>query len=138
MSKAENKKLIQRFIKECVQPMNIEVADQFIHPEWHYQATDFYGPEGFKTLTSMGMKMIEYISIDIKELVAEDDKVALQEKVTAKHIGEFLGVPATGKTLTWPYMAIFHIREGKITGWHECFNALAVMQQLQQSPESEE
>jgi predicted ester cyclase len=135
MSLAENKQLIRRFIQECVFTHNTKVVDKFIHPDWHSHGTGSHGLDGFKAQLAVE-SFFEYIDINIEDLVAEDDRVALREIVRAKHIAEFMGVPSTGKTLSWQFMAFFRIAEGKIIEQWESVNLMEILQQLQQ-PDTE-
>lgn len=40
-------------------------------------------------------------TIEIVHIFAEGDKVMTHQKVTARHVNEFMGVPPTNKMLTW-------------------------------------
>ena len=136
MSTEANKQLVRRFVTECVQAQNPDIADEFIHPDWRSQKSASVGLDGFKEEMAMGTKMIQFTEINIEDLVAEDDKVALRETVIAKHIGELYGIPATGKHLNFALMAIYRIYEGKIIEQWVGYNALEILQQLKE-PEEE-
>lgn len=67
---------------------------------------------------------------NIEEIVAEGDKVTVRYNVTATHKGEFQGIPATGKEVSFSGMAFFTIVEGRVI--EEWLNAdmMGLMQQL--------
>ncbi|MFD7229154.1 ester cyclase [Streptomyces sp. NPDC059881] len=44
------------------------------------------------------------LHLEAKSIVAEEDRVMLRITVTATHAGDFMGVPATGKPVTWHYL----------------------------------
>src|ERR1700753_1759074 len=48
-----------------------------------------------------GLAAFPGLHLDVKSIIAEDDRVTLRITVTATHKGDFLGVPATGRTVTW-------------------------------------
>ena len=55
---------------------------------------------------------------NIKDMVAEGDKVAVRLNVTGTHKGEFQGIPPSGRKLSLDEMAFLTIIDGRITeGW---------------------
>ena len=67
---------------------------------------------------------------EIHDLVAEADKVALNMTLHLKHIGEYEGVAATGRTIRIAEMAVFHMRGGKIASERVVVDFASLMQQL--------
>ena len=68
-------------------------------------------------------------------LVAEGDLVAVRWRVTGRHTGPFLGMPATGRQIDVNGIGIYRLREGQIVEeWHRT-DTLAMMQQLGMLPE---
>ena len=51
---------------------------------------------------------------EIVELVAGTDDVAVRWRATARHIGQWGPVPATGKTISWDGVHFFTVRDGKV------------------------
>lgn len=66
----------------------------------------------------------------IDRIVAEGDWVAVQLTFHATHQGEFQGVPATGKTVTYGGAHFGRIVDGKIMEWWLLEDDLSLMQQL--------
>lgn len=65
-----------------------------------------------------------------EDLIAEGDKVAIRWIVTATHQGELMGIPATGKEVTWTGMTIWRLEDGKmVEGWWSK-DMLGLLQQL--------
>lgn len=50
----------------------------------------------------------------------------------AKHAGDFLGVPATGKETTVKGVSVLTFKNGKIASQHDYWDANSVIQQLKQ------
>jgi len=66
-----------------------------------------------------------------EDVLASDDKVVVRVRATGTHEGEFMGVPATGKTID--VQAIDIVRFGDDGLAHEhwgVFDAMTMMQQL--------
>ena len=65
-----------------------------------------------------------------EDMIAEGDKVVVRATMRAVHLGEFFGVPATGKAVTMPLIIIYRIADGKIVEHWLQMDALGLMQQL--------
>ena len=71
-----------------------------------------------------------------EDMIASGDKVVTRARVTGTHQGEFLGIPATGKSVDVQIIDI--VRFGDDGLGHEhwgVFDAMALMQQLGVIPE---
>jgi steroid delta-isomerase-like uncharacterized protein len=51
----------------------------------------------------------------VKTLVLGDGQAALEADFVGTHTGEFLGIPATGKSVQVPYCMVYDLRDDKIT-----------------------
>ena len=67
-------------------------------------------------------------------LIAEGDKVVEYFTTTGKQTGEFLGIPATGKSTSVEGISIFRIANGKIVEHWGVNDALALLMQLGAMP----
>jgi steroid delta-isomerase-like uncharacterized protein len=65
-----------------------------------------------------------------EDLVAEDDKVVVRFTLRGVHLGEFMGIPATGKTVAVPGIIIYRINEGKIVEHWMQMDSVMLLQQL--------
>jgi predicted ester cyclase len=63
-------------------------------------------------------------------MVAEGDKVAISVNVTGTYKGEFQGIPATGKQVSFTAMDILTIIEGKIVEEWATADMMGLMQQI--------
>jgi steroid delta-isomerase-like uncharacterized protein len=50
----------------------------------------------------------------IKTLVVGDGQTALEADFVGIHTGEFLGIPATGKSVQVPYCVVYDLRDDKL------------------------
>jgi predicted ester cyclase len=71
----------------------------------------------------------------LEDLIAEGDKVVWRYTFRGTHQGEFMGVPATGKVVTYTGIIISRIAGGKFVEDWESFDALGLMQQLGAIPQ---
>ena len=68
--------------------------------------------------------------IEITDIVAEDDRVAIRLKTSGVHSGEWEGVPPTGKRWTNTGMAFFRLSDGKVVADESLFDELGHLKQL--------
>lgn len=66
----------------------------------------------------------------IDEMIAEGEKVMVRWTQSATHIGEFVGIPSTGKRLTWSGINIFRVVDGKIAEDTPYWVFSAILRQL--------
>ncbi len=51
----------------------------------------------------------------VKTLIIADGQAALEADFVGTHIGEFLGMPPTGKSVQVPYCVVYDLQDDKIT-----------------------
>jgi predicted ester cyclase len=51
---------------------------------------------------------------EVKSLIVDGDRAALEADFVGRHIGEFAGVAATGRELRVPYSVIYDLEGGRI------------------------
>ena len=60
------------------------------------------------------------VQATVQDLLADEDRVIERITVRAKHTGEFHGIPATGRAVTWTGIHIYRFEDGKIAElWSE-------------------
>ena len=76
-------------------------------------------------------KVLREARFEIHEMIAEGNTVAVRFTMTGVHVGEFLGIPPTGKAIRRTSMAFFHIRDGKIADSYTTADMYGMMHELQ-------
>jgi steroid delta-isomerase-like uncharacterized protein len=85
---------------------------------------------GHKQLLALITRAFPDLHHNIKDMVAEGDKVAVRLNVTGTHKGEFQGIPPSGRKLSLDEMAFLTIIDGRITeGWITS-DTMSFMQQI--------
>ena len=88
------------------------------------------GPEGFKPYFRAVRGALGDLRVDIKRVVTEGDICVAHCHVRARHTGESLGGPATGRPVDFWGMVMVQVRDGQLVeGWN-CFEFLSMYQQL--------
>lgn len=70
------------------------------------------------------------LHITVEDLIAEGDKVVARQTVTGTHRGEYLGVAATGKSVTYNEVFVFRFADGRIAETWGVVDVLSQMKQL--------
>ena len=65
-----------------------------------------------------------------EDIIAEGDKVVIRWTATGTHQGELMGIPASGRQVTWTGMTIYRFANGKIVENWWVYDALGMMQQI--------
>ena len=122
MSAAENKELVRRYFDERWNHGNLDICDELLAPGQDIQGTK----EAVRSLYAA----FGNIEMTIPDLLAEADQVAVHWRFSGTHQGEYLGVAATGKRVTYQGMALLRLADGKIVDDVAYADNLAILQQL--------
>jgi steroid delta-isomerase-like uncharacterized protein len=100
-----NKANFQRLYDEVMNGHDVEAADRLITPDRPDHDATFppeftRDREGFKMLFRMLIAAFPDLTFTTEFMVAEGDMVGAFSNVTGTHQGEFMGMPATGKSFT--------------------------------------
>lgn len=134
MSAAENKAVFRRFYEEVVNKQNADAIYELTAADIiEHQPPPPPMPqdrEGVKQFFQMMYQSFPDLKVRIDDEVAEDDRVVARTTWTGTHKGEFLGIPATGKQVSFSSIDIGRFKDGKITEhWGET-DYMSVLQQL--------
>lgn len=113
--------LIMKTIDEVVAP------DALIRTPLQIRAT---GAQAMMEIFGRLLRAFPDLHVAVEDVVEEGDKVVSRNVVTGTHRGEFMGIPPTGKSVT--YNEIFFIRfaGGRIAETWGIVDALSLMRQL--------
>jgi predicted ester cyclase len=90
--------------------------------------------EGFKQYLIAFRKAFPDALYTIEDEIVEGDKLAHRLRCRATMKGDFLGLPAAGKTAEWEEMHIGRIENGKIVEHWGSVDQLGMLQQLGLAP----
>ena len=132
MSLQENKALVRRFVEEVQCQHNLAALDELFSPDFvdHSGTTNPPTLEGSRQFFSMMFAAFPDMRFTIRQQIAEGDKVLTHKTFHGTHRGPFMGIPATGKEVSFDVMDIFTVTDGKITEHWTVGDMLSMMQQL--------
>jgi steroid delta-isomerase-like uncharacterized protein len=113
--------LISKTIDELVAP------DALIRTPLPIEAT---GAQLVKEMFARLHRAYPDLHITIEDLIEEGDKVVSRNTVTGTHQGEHMGIPPTGKSVTYNEIFIARFEGGRIAETWGVVDVLAQMKQL--------
>jgi steroid delta-isomerase-like uncharacterized protein len=127
------KELYLRLADEVLSKKNLAVVDELI-------ASDFtehvggqpkrVGVEGFKAARIRRNAAFPDWTVTVDDIIAEGDKVVARATGRGTHLGEYMGIPPTGKTVKVSWIAIYRVANGKLAEHWQHIDELGLRQQL--------
>jgi predicted ester cyclase len=114
---------------EFISKMIDEVAapDVLIRTPLPIEAT---GAQAAKQVWAMLLRGLPDLHLTIEDLIAEGDKVVARNSVTGTHQGEYMGLPPTGKSVTYNEIFIVRFADGRMVETWGVVDVLSQMKQL--------
>ena len=134
MSIEQNKELVRQMVEQLFNRGNLNLADEFLAPDFVEREELPPGipsnREGVTQLTTMLRNAFPDFEATIDDIVAEGDKVVIRQTWSGTHKGEFMGVPPTGKSVSFGVIDIIRIDGGKFVEHWGQMDTMGMMQQL--------
>lgn len=93
------------------------------------------GRAGVKVLFDMFHAAFDGFRAEVHDQLAEDDKVVTRKSFHGRHVGEFLGIAATGRDVRIDVIDIVRIRNSRIAEHWNLVDQLGLLRQLGAAPE---
>ena len=87
------------------------------------------GTEALKEVFARLMSGLPDLHITVEDMVAEGDRVVARNTVSGTHHGEYLGLPPTGRRISYDEIFVFRLADGRIV---ETWGVVDVLSQLKQ------
>ena len=133
MSSEQNKAIIRRFVEEGINQSNESVFLDLLLPDVvdHYARPGLPpGRAGWNVFRKQFRAAFPDGCWELDDIVAEGDFVAARASFTGTHVGEFFGIPATGRRVRIGSMYICRIENGQIVERWANSDDLGMLRQL--------
>lgn len=133
----QNKALTQKFYDEVANKGNMAAADQLLAEDFvDHEPFPGIGPgrDGCKQFFSMMRSAFPDLKFEIKQMIAEGDRVAVFVSMTGTHKGDFMGMPPSGRAFKTDAIDIIRIADGKAVEHWGVTDGMTMMQQLGAMP----
>jgi predicted ester cyclase len=133
---AANKAVFSRF-DDAVNSGDAETIaktiDEVVEPDVLFHApvpTGATGATAIKQIWEALLRAFPDIHVAVEDVIADGDKLASRQTVTGTHLGEYMGRPPTGKSVTYDEIFIIRFAGGRIAEIWGVVDVLAQMKQL--------
>jgi len=134
MSTEQNKALVRQLIEEVFNQGKVSLVDELFADDFneHEELPPGMPPgrEANKLITTMLHSAFPDFKATIINLIAEGDKVAIHMTWVGTQKGEFMGIPPTGKHVSFDVFDILRIVGGKIVEHWGLMDQMGLMQKL--------
>jgi len=142
MSTEANKALVRRMFEEVFNNRNLALVDELVDPKGvshevppgttpgsEGPATPA-GPEQVRQVVGMLATAFPDFHFAIEELIADGDAVVMRAVFSGTHLGEFMGIPPTGKHCSQRHVHFICVRNGKTVEHSALRDDFTLLQQL--------
>uniref|UniRef100_UPI0034E05758 ester cyclase n=1 Tax=Streptomyces chartreusis TaxID=1969 RepID=UPI0034E05758 len=77
-----------------------------------------------------GLTAFPDVRLDVRSVLAEDDRVSMRISVTATHKGPFMDIAPTNRTVTWHTAEEFRFVDGKVVEHWDVINYMPMLREL--------
>jgi predicted ester cyclase len=115
MDPSENKALVRRHLEEAVSGARSELWDEIMAEDFHLHHPSLK-PGRANYMASVDVLRAGFPDLreEILDLVAEGDRVVARYIERGTHLGDFMGVPPTGKAYEKHGFALYRIADGRL------------------------
>jgi predicted ester cyclase len=92
------------------------------------------GPEGAKQVFAILHRAFPDLHISIEDLIEEGDRVVTRERITGTHLGEYMGLQPTGRSVSYNEIMIARFADGRIVEYWGVVDTFSLMKQLDLMP----
>jgi steroid delta-isomerase-like uncharacterized protein len=132
--------LVRRLHAALLDSRDPDVVDSFFAADFvsHNNPPGFPpGVEGVKRFFSMFRDAFPDVTVEIDEIVAEGDRVAVATTFSGTHQGELMGMAPTGRRVAVTGIDVVRVADGKIVEHRGLTDIVGLMRQLTDQSQDE-
>ena len=130
-----NKATFRRF-RDAMNTRDLEfiskTIDELVEPDATIRTPlpgDATGAEVLKHVWAVLLRAFPDLHLTVEDLIGEEDKVVARIVVTGTHLGEYMGMEPTGKSIAYDEIFIFRFANGRVV---ETWGVVDVFSQMRQ------
>ena len=135
-----NKALVRQLLEDDISRGDAAVAERIIAPDFHDHTNPpgmRHGLAGHNAIVALFRAAFPDQWWRIDDLIAEGDRVVARVTMTGTHLGDFFGIPPTGRRVTVGGIHILRVADGQIAEHWGVNDDLGLMRQLGVVPADE-
>jgi predicted ester cyclase len=110
-----------------------ETIDELVEPDAQIRTPlpiEATGQQLLKEVFGRLHRAFPDLRVNVEDVIAEGDKIVSRNSVTGTHQGEYMGIPPTGKSVTYNEIFIARFANGRIAETWGVVDVLSQMRQL--------
>lgn len=128
---ATNKAVVGHYLDEAWNRGNLDIVDELMAPHYvRYTPTAQFDGAGQKQRIADFRRAFPDLRLEIDQILAEDDQVAVRVILRGTHQGPFFAIAPTGKYMTITATDIVRFDNGKIVEHWGNMDELGLLRQL--------
>jgi steroid delta-isomerase-like uncharacterized protein len=128
-----NTAIVNRVVDEFWNGKNLDVLDETHSADSIAHNPAIADPADYETYKQVALAYITGLPdlhVTTDDLIAKDDKVIIRWTVTGTHQGEIMGIPASGKQVTYTGITIYRLADGMVVETWWAMDTWGLMQQI--------
>jgi len=133
VTSAQNKALVRRAYDELLEQGKFDNIENLVHEEFvdHTNRPGWANDrEGLKQVLEHVRGAFPDVKFVVDDMVCEGDTVMFRQTLCGTHLGEFFGIPPTGKRVNYRGFHWCRILDGRVVEYEAINDDLGMMQQL--------
>jgi steroid delta-isomerase-like uncharacterized protein len=108
-----------------------KMFDEIVEPDvQNHNPVEATGADVLKDVFARLHRAFPDLHVTVEDMIEEGDKVVGRNTVAGTHQGEYMGLPATGKSITYNEIIIFRFANGRIAETWGVVDLFSQMKQL--------
>lgn len=130
MTPEENKRICDATFPLAWSEADFSLVEKHVSPDVVDHFDNTVGIDAFKGVITTFRGAFPDFQFTLEDSIAEGDRVVHRWTMTGTQEGELLGIPPTGKRLTWTGITIFRLVDGQVVERWANVDILAILQQV--------
>jgi steroid delta-isomerase-like uncharacterized protein len=134
MSAMSNRELIRKFYQEVWNEGKVHLADKYLSPSHAFvdpnALDEKTGPAAYKEIVMRFFEAFSGLKFEVQDMVCEKDKVVAAWTISGVHTGEYRGIAATNKKISFDGISIHQIADEKIMDTSSVWDTLGLMKKI--------
>ncbi len=119
MSADDNRALVERYIQEIWVERNPDAISRFTAPDYQRHMSPreaaLDAESQIERIRGFGTAFPD-IAVVVDDVIADDHGASFRATLQGTHLGDFAGIPATGRSIEVQLVDFMQIEDGKIVG----------------------
>ena len=129
MTTEQNKAIVRGYMDEILSKGNLAVFDDYFAEEIVFNNSKLLKQQ-LAGMLGLVHDAFPDFCVNVQDQIAEGDKVVTRVTFRGTHQGEYMGLPATGKQVTYTGIALDRISGGKVVEMWHVSDDLGMLRQL--------